>query len=111
MFTPLRSRLWLTYALLIVTALLIVAVIFFVYLLNNPLIYRQTGLRLAAVQSVLLADQDEWSALPADQLQAYLARQDKLLNARLLVISPERQVLADSRSGSAASLETRRFFR
>src|SRR5688572_16227327 len=103
MFSSLRSRLWLTYALLIVTALLVVAVIFFIYLLNNPLVYRQTGQRLVAVQSVLLADQSEWSNLPAVQLQAFLERQDELFDTRLLVISPERQVTADSRAGLSAS--------
>ncbi len=111
MFSSLRSRLWLSYAFLIVTALLVVAVIFFVYLLNNPLVYRQTGQRLAAVQSVLLADQSEWSDLPAVQLQAFLEGQDKLFDTRLLVISPERQVTADSRAGLSASFEPRHFFR
>jgi len=111
MFTSLRARLWLTYALLIVTALLVVVAIFFIYLLNNPLVDRQTQLRLRAVQSVMLANQSEWSDLPADQLQVFLAREDKLLDARLLVISSDRQVIADSRVGLAPSLETRRFFR
>ena len=111
MFTSLRTRLWLTYALLIVAALFVVAVIFFIYLLANPLVYRQTGLRLTAVESLLLANQSAWSQLPPDQLQAYLTNQDKLLEARLLVVSPLRQVIADSRAGVAPSLEARGFFR
>ncbi len=111
MFSSLHSRLWLTYAFLVATALLVVAVIFFIYLLNNPLVYRQTGQRLAAVEAVLLADQAEWSDLPVDQLRTFLMRQDKLFNIRLLLISPGRQVIADSRAGLASSLETRRFFR
>jgi signal transduction histidine kinase len=111
MFSSLRARLWLTYAFLIVTALLVVAVIFFIYLLNNPLVQRQAELRLRAVQSVLLSSQSEWSDLPAGQLQAFLARQDKLLDARLLVISPDRQVVADSRAGLSPVLDGRRFFR
>src|SRR5687767_8246692 len=111
MFSSFRSRLWLTYAFLIVTALLVVAIAFFVYLLNNPLVYRQTGQRLVAVKSVLLADQPAWSNLPGDQLQAFLAHQDELFDARLLVISQERQVIADSRAGLAPSFEPRHFFR
>lgn len=111
MFTSLRTRLWLTYALLILTALFVVAIIFFIYLLANPLVYRQAGLRLMIVENTLLASQSQWAGLPGDQLQAYLAGQDKLLDARLLVVSPLRQVVADSRAGSAPSLEGRGFFR
>ena len=110
-FPSLRTRLWLTYALLIVAALFVVAVIFVIYLLANPLVYRQTGLRLAAVESILLTSQSTWSDLPADQLQTFLAGRDKLFEARLLVVSPQRQVIADSRTGIAASLEARGFFR
>ncbi|MGC1376905.1 MAG: HAMP domain-containing sensor histidine kinase [Anaerolineales bacterium] len=111
MFSSIRTRLWLTYAFLIVTALLVVAVIFFIYLVNNPFIYRQTGAQLDAVQSILLANQAQWSNLPPDQLAAELKRQDKLFNMRLLVVSADRQVIADSRAGVSPSLETRRFFR
>lgn len=111
MFSSLRSRLWLTYAFLIVAALLVVAVIFFIFLWSNPLVYRQAGLRLEAVQSILLSEQADWSNLPLDQLQAELERQDKLLNARFLVVSANRQIIADSQSGTSPTFETRRFFR
>ena len=84
---------------------------FFVYLLNNPLVDRQAELRLAAVQSLVLSNQAGWVNLPLDQLNTYLAAEDKSLNARLLVISRSRQIIADSRSGRAPSLETGRFFR
>lgn len=111
MFSSLRSRLWLTYALTIVTALLVVAVIFVIYLLDNPLIYRQTRLRLAVVQAELITTQAEWSNLPADRLQTVLEKQDKKFDARLLVIGPKRQVLADSRAGKDATLEARHLLR
>jgi two-component system, OmpR family, sensor kinase len=111
MFSSIRSRLWLTYVLTIVTALLVVAVVFIIYLLDNPLVYRQTRLRLAAVQSELLASQASWTNLPADQLQPFLAAQDKELDARLLVVNPRRQIIADSRAEKAASLETGPIFR
>ena len=54
MFSSLRSRLWLSYALLIVTALGIVAVVLFISLLRNPFLYRQTTERLKAVQTVVM---------------------------------------------------------
>jgi len=111
MFSSLRSRLWLTYALMIVIALLIVAAIFFAYLWNNPLVDRQIGLRLRRAETVLLDKQAGWAALPPDKLQAFLASEDKALGARFLVVSSGRQVIADSRAGSAPSLEPGRFFR
>jgi signal transduction histidine kinase len=111
MFSSLRSRLWLTYALSIGTALFVVAVIFIAYLLSNPLIYRQTRLRLAVVQSELFATQAAWSNLPAAALLSTLVEQDKQLDARLLLISPGRQILADSRAASAPGFETKPFFR
>src|SRR6478609_8774702 len=109
--TSLRTRLWLTYALLIVTALMVVAAVFFVYLLNNPFIYRQTSQRLEAVQTILLDSQADWSNLPADQLKKELKRLDKNFNARLLVISADDQLIADSRAGLSPKLETRRILR
>ena len=75
MFASLRSRLWLTYALSILTALLVVAVIFLIYLLDNPLVYRQTKIRLSSAQGVLLAKQSTWANLPAAQLQSTLIAQ------------------------------------
>jgi two-component system, OmpR family, sensor kinase len=110
-FSSLRSRLWLTYALTIVAALLVVAVIFVIYLLDNPLVYRQTRLRLAVVQAELLASQAEWSNLPDDRLQVALEKQDKEFDARLLVIGPKRKILADSRAGEVAALEARPLLR
>lgn len=109
--TSLRTRLWLTYAFLIVTALAVVAAVFFLYLLNNPFIYRQTSQRLEAVQTILLDSQADWSNLPTDQLKKELKRLDKNFNARLLVISADDQLIADSRAGLSPKLETRRILR
>lgn len=111
MFSSLRSRLWLTYALTIVTALLVVAAIFVVYLLDNPLIYRQTRLKLAAVAETMLARQADWSNLPPAQLQAALTAQAKALDVRLLLISPTRKILIDSQAASGAALEIRPLYR
>ena len=111
MFSSLRSRLWLTYALTILTALLVVAVIFIIYLLDNPLIYRQTRLKLAAVEETMLASQMDWSNLPRAQLQASLSAQAKELDVRLLVVSPKRKVLVDSQVAPEAALEIRPLYR
>jgi signal transduction histidine kinase len=111
MFSSLRSRLWLTYALTIIAALLVVAVIFVVYLLDNPLVYRQTRLRLAAVEETMLATQAGWSNLSTAQLQPMLAAQAQELNVRLLVVSPKRKVLVDSQIAGDAVLEIQPLYR
>lgn len=96
MFTSLRSRLWLTYALLIAAALFVVAVVFLIYVIRNPLVYRQAIQKLNAVQGVLLARQEEWENLPPQRLEAVLARQGKTLQTRILLLDEKRVVIADS---------------
>ncbi len=54
MFSSLRARLWLSYALLIVTALVVVAFVLILFLLRNPLLYRQTLDRIKAAESVIV---------------------------------------------------------
>lgn len=96
MFSSLRSRLWLTYALLIAAALFVVAVFFLVYVIRNPLAYRQAIQKLNAIQGVLLARQDEWETLPPQRLQAILIRQGNTLQTRILLLDKERKVIVDS---------------
>ena len=55
MFSSLRSRLWLTYASLVVTALSVVAVVLLIYLWRNPIAYRQTYERVQAAQKLIVA--------------------------------------------------------
>ena len=111
MFSSLRSRLWLTYALTIVTALLVVAVIFVVYLLDNPLIYRQTRLKLVAAAETLLVSQAEWAHLPPEQLQTALTARAEELGVRLLVVTSKRKVLIDSQAATEAVLEIHPLYR
>ena len=89
MFSSLRSRLWLSYALLVVTALSVVAVILFVYLLRNPLLYRQTLERLQAVQTVVM-ERDGQS------LSVVAQRASKNFNVRIILFSADQQVLLDT---------------
>ena len=53
MFSSIRARLWLSYAFLIVTALVVVAFVLILFLLRNPLLYRQTLDRIKAAESVI----------------------------------------------------------
>ncbi|MEW6400335.1 MAG: HAMP domain-containing sensor histidine kinase [Chloroflexota bacterium] len=89
MFSSLRSRLWLSYAFIIVTALIVVAIVLFIYLLRNPFLYRQTIERLNAVQTVL-ASRDGQPIRPAMDKAA------RSFDVRVILYSSERQILADT---------------
>jgi two-component system OmpR family sensor kinase len=91
MFSSLRSRLWLTYAILIVTALSLVALILFFSLFRSPLLYRQTIERLNAVGEVVT--QAESSPLFASAEQTA-----RTFDVRILLYSADRQVLWDTNS-------------
>lgn len=56
MFSSIRNRLWLTYAALIVAALIIVTTVLALFLVRNPYIYRQTSARLEAASRLLLGE-------------------------------------------------------
>ena len=98
MFSSLRSRLWLSYALLIVTALTTVTIVLFISLLQNPLLYRQTLERLRVVQSVIM----ERNA--GQPLVTAAAQAAQTFNVRVLVYSQDKQILLDTDSGKSVPL-------
>ena len=111
MFSSLRSRLWLSYAFLIVTALTVVTIVLFVSLFRNPLLYRQTTERLKAVQVVLVERSKEPQSPPMSVLAERSAR---TFDVRVIVFSKDREMMFDSASGTEVSLslpENRRFTR
>jgi signal transduction histidine kinase len=89
MFSSLRSRLWLSYALLVVTALSVVALILFIYLVRNPFLYRQTLERLQAVQSVVVERDGQTLSFVAERVS-------KNFNVRVILFSADQQVLLDT---------------
>jgi two-component system, OmpR family, sensor kinase len=97
MFSSLRSRLWLSYALIIVTALGIVAVILFVSLLRNPLLYRQTTERLKAVQTALVQRENQ-------DISAAAKRAARVFDVRVLLYSKDKQLIFDTASKSEVLL-------
>ena len=94
MFSSIRARLWISYAVLIVTALLVVALVLAAFLLRNPYLYRQTFVRLSTAQS-LLAN--------GSQTPARIAAVADALNVRVLVVDSQGSVSEDS-SPEAASM-------
>jgi len=95
MFSSLRSRLWLSYAALIVTALAVVAVVLILFLLRNPLLYRQTADRLRAAESVLLSVPPPWTA---ERIRSVA----QAFDVRILIYAPGGGLLQDSDSTALA---------
>ena len=93
MFTSLRSRLWLSYALVITIALGIVIVVLFVFLVRNPVLYRETTLRLRAAQSQL-TDNSKDLLNDAKAIQ----RIAEVNNVRVLIFDSTRNLILDSNS-------------
>ncbi len=93
MFRSLRSRLWLSYAALIVTALLVVAITLILFLLRDPLLYRKTFLRLAAAQT--LVDEQTVSAGQISDIA-------KAMNVRVMVFDGSGRLMQDSAGNQAA---------
>jgi signal transduction histidine kinase len=108
MFSSLRSRLWLSYALITLAALSIVSLASFIYLVQNPLVYRQATVRLGLVEAGFIKRQSEWISLPSGEMQASLEKSAQTYDVRLLIFNPDRQVLVDTQTGQA-SLATPRF--
>ena len=99
MFSSLRSRLWLSYALLIVTALGVVATFLFVYLVRNPLLYRQTTERLQAVQSIVM----ERENVPENQPISVAAQKAaRTFDVRVLIFSQDKQLMLDTADKEAS---------
>src|SRR3990172_2575635 len=93
MFTSLRSRLWLSYALLIATALGVMAVAFGFYLWRNPLLYRQTLARLRTVEAGILNRQGD---VFGNSLSVAMDRAAKAFDVRVLLFDRAGALLKDT---------------
>ena len=99
MFSSLRSRLGLSYAILIATVLGILGISLILYLARNPANERQLFSQLAAVsQGLPQIGAQPLEELPLPRLQEALGRIDERTGFRLLVLSPEGRLLADTRT-------------
>jgi len=101
MFTSLRARLWLTYAIIILLILSILGIGIFVYIIRNPLIDRQALVRLDAALAIIQRQINERSILPREY-QQYLTRISDSLAIRLILFSSEGDPLLDSEPDSSA---------
>jgi signal transduction histidine kinase len=98
MFTSLRSRLWLSYALVVSVSLTIVALVLLIFLVRNPLLSRLTQQQLKQVQNILTEDPKGFRDDPA-ALQELAGQHD----VRILVFdASSRQSLSDTGQGDGA---------
>ncbi len=95
MFTSLRARLWLSYAILIATALGVMAVAFGFYLWRNPLLYRQTLARLRTVESGIVNRQGN---LFGDSMSSAMDRAASTFDVRILLFDGNGNLLKDTDS-------------
>ena len=93
LFTSLRSRLWLSYAILIATALGVMALAFGLYLWRNPLLYRQTLARLHTVESGILNRRGD---LFGRSLSVAMSRAADAFDVRILLFDVNGGLLEDT---------------
>ena len=91
MFTSLRSRLWLSYAIVITIALGIVALVTLAFLIRNPLASRQIQQHLKDAQTVVAAHPDKFIADPNA-----LAQIKQSYDVRLVMFDAKRNLIFDS---------------
>lgn len=100
MFASIRSRLLVTYFLLIAVTLGIVALALVVYLARNPGPARESEVRLIAAANALERQRIDVSQRDLQALQTAVEQADELLDVRVVVYDPSGQLLADSRSAT-----------
>lgn len=95
MFTSLRTRLWLTYAVIILLILSILGVSIFVYIIRNPLIDRQALARLDAALLLIQRQLSDRSLLPRER-QGLFERIGDSLDIRLILFDASQVLVLDS---------------
>jgi len=96
MFTSLRSRLWLSYTLVITVALTIVSLVLLIFLIRNPVLARQAQQQLITAHT-LLSENPAYVNDP-NQLEQFAAQQ----NVRVIIFDARRNVQFDSEADAAA---------
>lgn len=103
MFSSLRSRLLLTYIIIIAVVILVVTIGIILYLITNPLADRQTRANLERAAEQLSAHPELLAAL-REQPQAVVEQMEAYTSMRSLVISDTGQTMADSQESRSATL-------
>jgi signal transduction histidine kinase len=91
MFTSLRSRLWLSYAIVITIALGIVVIVLFLFLIRNPLLSRRVQEQLRTAQSQVVATPRQFIDNPQS-----LERVAQMHEVRFLLFNSNRSLVFDT---------------
>ena len=91
MFTSLRSRLWLSYALVITIALTIVAIVLLAFLIRNPVLTRQTQQQLRSVKNLIVENPEKYLNDPV-----LLGNITTTYGVRVLVFNSSREIIFDT---------------
>ena len=105
MSTSLRSRLWWSYVLITMAVLGIVAVVLFIYIIQNPSTYRQASAQVTVVAALLRKNEPALGSLSSTNLQAHIEQVGKNYNVRIVIFNKKRKVVADSQSTQLSSLQ------
>jgi signal transduction histidine kinase len=97
MFSSLRTRLWLSYALLILCSLFIFGAGLILALVKNPPAYRQAIVRLRVAEAGIVADLERVPNLnQPNLLEAAVKRESQARGVRVMLLSVSGDLLADS---------------
>ena len=105
MFSSLRSRLWLSYALVTAAALAVVAAVLFIYILQNPSTYRLASARLTIVAAILRKNEGSWVTLSPAALQEQIAQVENVYQIRVVLYAANRKIIFDSQSADNPALQ------
>jgi len=104
MLSTLRSRLLLTYGLVIGVVLLVVGSALIFYLLRNPAIDRQIYLRIEQAADIIIR-QGIISSSSQKRLPEIIQHLDQQQDIRVMVLSPHGDIIHDSRNDSESQLD------
>lgn len=115
MFSSLRARLLLSYALISLLIIGVALLTLIIYLLRNPASDRREVQRLRLVASFVLQRNQLLNLtlqdVPSERLQEAARRVDQAIGARVVIFDPQNQLLVDSRQGVAGAPPEATFFR
>ncbi len=103
MLSSLRSRLLLTYTLLIGVILSVVVVALILFILRNPIVDRQVFNRLEGIAD-LINRQGFVIPQTQDRLETLINRIDQQADVRVMILSSKGEVILDSQANEAARL-------
>ena len=103
MFTSLRARLWLTYAIIILLILTIIGLGIFVYIIRNPVVDRQAMQKLDFALTLMKRQLNERN-ITLQRSQDFIFRMSDSLTIRALLFDSEKNLIIDTQPDSPGIL-------